>query len=182
MAALIFTPLPCPFRFIILGALGIKVKKGSLRSCEPLAQKMTIFNLQGDENVDLCVPSVTDRQTNWRMDRQTDGLNDKWTDRWTDGQTYGLTDIWINLVLFGPIKSNLNQFGAIRSDFIQFWTNLIQFEQIWSILIQFRQIWSTLNQFDLIWTNLPIWTNLIHFDPWWPLDLLDLNISKWHKN
>ena len=35
LAALIFTPLPCPFRFIILGALGIKVKKGSLRSCEP---------------------------------------------------------------------------------------------------------------------------------------------------
>ena len=36
MATLIFTPRPCPFRFTILGALGIKVKKGSLWSCEPL--------------------------------------------------------------------------------------------------------------------------------------------------
>ena len=31
MATLIFAPHPCPFRFIILGVLGIKVIKGSFR-------------------------------------------------------------------------------------------------------------------------------------------------------
>ena len=45
MATLIFTPRPCPFRFTILGALGIKVKKGSLWSCEPFGQKIAFCNI-----------------------------------------------------------------------------------------------------------------------------------------